>query len=215
MKDSNFDDEINWFTKALNHHENDEMAQALLSINFYCEENPDNAWGLIAKALINTSLSNFEESEKALKLIDLKKNSSTKFLVTYYAEWGRLYHEKNEMEKAIEYYDKRIEIQPDKTPAYIYKGGALARMGRYKEAKEQHLKATKLEGDPDEAFENLGNIFRAELNLEDAKDAFENSLKLCANDENVEKKLEDVNKAFELKKQINAIQKIRQKSSFK
>lgn len=210
MQDSNFDSDINWFNKAMNHDENNESAQALLSINFYCEENPDDASGLIAKAMINTQLSNFIEAEKTLKSIDLNKNKSSQFLKAYYIEWASLYDGKNELEKAIEFYDKRIAIDPEQTSGYIYKGGALAKLGRYEEAKKIHLHATKLEGDPEEAYTNLGLILRAELKLEEAKDAFENSLKLCSNDESVEKKLEDVTNAIELEKKINSIRMVKQ-----
>ena len=211
MEKSNFDTDINWFTKALNHNENNEQAQALLSINFYCEENPDHAWGFIAKAMINTELSNFIEAEKTLNSIDLIKNNSTQFLKAYYTEWARLYDGKNELEKAIEFYDKRIEIEPEQTGGYIFKGGILARLGRYEEAKKIHLQATKLEGNPEEAYLNLGLILRAELNLEEAQDAFENSLKLCSNYKEVEKNLEDVINALELNKKIKAIKTLQQK----
>lgn len=210
MQDSNVDSDINWFNKAMNHNENGESAQALLSINFYCEQNPDDVSGLIAKAMINTELSNFSEAEKVLKSIDLNKNSSAKFLQIYYTEWASLYKAKNELEKAIEFYDKRINISPDETGGYILKGAALAKLGKYEEAKDEHLKATQLEGNPEEAFTNLGLILRAELNLGEAKAAFENSLKIISNDESVEKNLEDVTNAIELQKKINSIRMVKQ-----
>jgi len=211
MQDSNFDPDINWFNKAMNHNENGESAQALLSINFYCEQNPDDASGLIAKAMINTELSNFSEAEKALKSIDLDKNSSDRFLQIYYTEWASLYKAINKLDKAIEYYDKRINISPEETGGYIFKGAALAKLGKYEEAKKEHLKATKLEGNPEEAFTNLGLILRAELKLGEAQAAFENSLKIISkNDEGVEKYLDDVTNAIELQKKINAIRMVKQ-----
>jgi len=84
------------------------------------------------------------------------------------------------------------------------KGAVLATLGKFEEAKKLHLQATKLEDDPDEAFFNLGLILRAELKLEEAKEAFENALELCPNEERVEKELEDVEKAMKLQKEIAA-----------
>lgn len=84
--------------------------------------------------------------------------------------------------EAIKWYNKVIEVIPDETIGYIFKGACLASAGKYELAKKEHLKATKLKGDPEEAFYNLALISRAEMKFEEAKDFCEKSLEMDPND---------------------------------
>ena len=195
-----------WFKRALRHDGAErEAAQALVSINYYLELHPDDVPGKIAKAMILNSLSNYDSAQKLLDSIDLDADSPPLMFTTFYNELGTTYIGKNMYEEAADCYDKMIEIKPQRTTGYILKGALLATKGNYQEAKELHLIATKLEGDPDEAFLNLGLIFRAELKLSKAKKAFKKALELTPDYEEAKKELEDVSAAIKLEKELKAL----------
>ena len=207
MQNDSYEEELNWFTKAMIHFENDELTQALLSINFYCEENPENGLGLVAKAMIHSQLCDFQEAEKVLQSIDIANNSSPRFLKIYYTEMANLCEGRNDLSSAIGYYDKLIEIEPNNAHGYILKGTALAKLGQFEAAKLAHKIATSLSGAPNEAFANLGLILRAQLKLDEAKFAFEKSMSLSSGNINLKKNLEDVKKGIELQQKISSLKK--------
>ncbi|VVM23157.1 hypothetical protein BSPWISOXPB_5416 [uncultured Gammaproteobacteria bacterium] len=57
----------------------------------------------------------------------------------------------NEFDKALEAYEKAIEIKPDKDEAYYGIGVAYASSNKFKEAIEAYEKAIKIKPDFDEA----------------------------------------------------------------
>jgi tetratricopeptide (TPR) repeat protein len=117
----------------------------------------------------------------------------------YYTELGNTYDEMGDYKEAIKWYEKVIELKPDQTNGYIFKGACLAAAGEYELAKEEHLKATKLKGHPEEAYYNLALICRAEMNFEQAKAYCKKSLKIDPNDASVKHCYEDIKKAIRLK----------------
>lgn len=75
-----------------------------------------------------------------------------------------------------------------------------ARDGRLAEAEEAHRKATSLRGDVDEAFLNLGLVLRAQGRFEEAAEAFECALAICAKYEEASEALADVREAIALRR---------------
>jgi len=67
---------------------------------------------------------------------------------------GYLWYEKKDYQKAIECYDKAIEIDPDLAPAYLFKGLMLSALGKYQKAIECF----------DEAIEHFDKIIKRESN---------------------------------------------------
>ena len=110
------------------------------------------------------------------------------------------FKETGNYQEALKWFDKMIEINPNETVGYILKGCCLAGMGKYKLAKLEHLKATQLKGDPEEAFYNLALISRAEMKFEEAKRYCEKSLKIDPDDKSVIHCYEDILEAIKLKK---------------
>jgi tetratricopeptide (TPR) repeat protein len=61
----------------------------------------------------------------------------------------------------------------------VFLGGVLARQGQFAEAKQCHSRAIRLATSlADEAYYNLGLIFRAERKYNDALKCFERAVKL-------------------------------------
>ena len=189
----------NWFDIALEHHGEQNYAQAILAIEKYIVRNPQIKNGKMLKAVIYGDLRNYDLVLKLLEDIKPTEEDGKGYAKVYYSELGDTYRELGEFDEAIRWYDKIIEILPNETVGYIFKGGCLASIGKYELAKKEHLKATKLEGDREEAFFNLALISRAEMKFEEAKEYCEKSLKIDPNDKAVVHCYNDVLQAIKMK----------------
>nr|WP_276020149.1 tetratricopeptide repeat protein [Acetivibrio straminisolvens] len=82
-----------------------------------------------------------------------------------------------EYEKAIEYYDKALELNPDSDKAYIGKARAFDALGKYEKALEFFDKAIEINGNSAEAYNakgiTLANLERYEESFENLKKAME------------------------------------------
>ena len=156
------------FDIALEHYKENNYSQALVAIGIYLEQNFKNKAGIILKAKIYRDLSNYNLALQILHENLPAKDSDKRYLNLFYFEIGKSYKEMGNYQEALKWFDKMIEIFPDETNGYIFKGACLASAGKYELAKIEHLKATKLKGNPEEAFYNLALISRAEMKFEEA-----------------------------------------------
>lgn len=187
-----------WFDKALVFQDEQNYSQAIVAIEKFISLNPGNKNGKLLKAVINGELSNYDLVLKLLNKIKPTKKDGVRYAKNYYRELGDTYKGIGRFEEAIKCYEKIIEIVPNETTGYIFKGCCLASFGKYELAKIEHLKATKLKGDPEEAYYNLALISRAEMHFEDAKKYCELSLKLDPNDKSVIHCYEDILAAIKM-----------------
>ena len=175
---------------------------ALFSIHEYLNSNPDDKPGRLLLGMIYGELSNYKRSFKILKEIQPLVTDNKTFHRLYYLQMGDNNRKIGKLNLAIEFYDKYIEVNPNSTNGYVFKGACFALKGEYVLAKEQHFIATKLKGHPEEAFYNLALINRAEMNFEEAKEYCEKSLKIDPKDKNVKHCLIDILETIELKKTV-------------
>ncbi|SHI68138.1 tetratricopeptide repeat protein [Aquimarina spongiae] len=70
-------------------------------------------------------------------------------------------HEKSDPEKAIEYYEKATQINPEYVDAYLNWGNVLLDQGQEEEAKEKYEKCLELDPNYKLAYHNLGLVHRA------------------------------------------------------
>ncbi|MEQ8238380.1 MAG: tetratricopeptide repeat protein [Cyclobacteriaceae bacterium] len=192
-----------WYNTSLEHLDQENYSQAILSIDCYIEQHPKNKNGRLLRAVIYGHLSNYNKVLEILADISPSDDDSTKYSKLYCTELGDTYKELGNFSEALNWYDQAIEIAPNETVGYIMKGCCLASMGDYEGAKTEHLKATKLEGDPEEAFYNLALIARAELKLEDAIEYCEKSLEIDPDDIKVIHCRKDILDAIRMKKEVN------------
>lgn len=199
------EEEEDWYKKALDHYGQDnQSAQALVSINHYLNQNPDNVYGRIVKSMVLASLANHVEAERILDSIDLTNSDDVKLKRLYQREFAELRFHQGRFDEAELHYNNIFRLYPEHTAPYILKGGFYSQLGRYDEAKELFEKALLYEGDTDEVYLNLGLVLRAELKLAEAKEAFRNALELDPDDERTQKELDDVIAALELENEIRA-----------
>ncbi len=102
---------------------------------------------------------------------------------------GYMLADRNErLEYAYDLLKRAIDISPD-NPAYLDSyGWVLYRLGRYQEALVQLERAVELDSDP-VMFDHLGDVYQALDKTEQARQAWERSLKLDPDNDNVREKI--------------------------
>lgn len=112
---------------------------------------------------------------------------------------GNLCERRGEFEKAIEYFNAAACDEPDDATYYIFQGSLLAKLGRLEEAEAMHRRATSCsEGCIDEAYYNLGLIYRSQRRFDDARNCLEIALEIDPEYQEALKVLQDVHKAIRL-----------------
>lgn len=187
-----------WFKEALKFQDENNFSQSLVSIKRYVKQNPQNKFGHLLEAIIYGHLSNYDKVLEILEDIKPIKDDEKVYSKLYYSELGDTYKEMGDYKEAVKWYDKVIEIYPNETVGYIFKGSCLASAGKYELAKTEHLKATEMKGDPEEAFYNLALISRAEMKFKEAKMYCEQSLEIDPDDLSVFHCYQDILKAIEM-----------------
>lgn len=152
-----------------------------------------------------------KELDKRVEEIQSKKPENELTAWDYLSKGNRAYDE-NEYDKAIEYYNKAIELDPDFADAYNNRGIAYRRKGECAKAIEDYNKAIELDPDYSEAYYNRGRAYRylkeydkaiedyskaIELNPEDAE-AYNSRGVAYADLKEYGKAIEDFSKAIEL-----------------
>ncbi len=94
---------------------------------------------------------------------------------------GFLYSDNEKYHVAIEFYQKAIEIKPDKYEAYNNMGIAYADLKQYQQAIEAYQKAVEIKSDYYMAYCNMGGAYDAMENFAKAIDSFNNAIKVNPN----------------------------------
>ena len=116
-------------------------------------------------------IARYEEAQKAFETaLTLVRDDESVFI---YAQLGRMYERKGELDKAEDWFKKCIAESPDFTTGYIFLAGMLAKSGRLDEAEKYHREALSKDGSVDEAFLNLGYVLRAKEQYEEALICFQ------------------------------------------
>jgi len=127
-------------------------------------------------------------------------------------EKGNTYYYKGNYDKAIEYYEKAIELKSD-DEVYYNMGYVYCNKGNYDKAIECYEKAIELKPDKNEAYNNMGNAYYNKGNYDKAIECYEKAIELKPdkdkayynmgnayyNKGNYDKAIECYEKAIELK----------------
>jgi len=132
----------NWFEKG-----NDWFDKGDFSKAFECYEKWLDANYILDEIASKIILAN---SNKALKA---NSNDAKAWLFK-----GIVYEKQEDYSKAIECYDKAIDLKPKYERAYNYKGNSLFGLGKHKEAIEYYDKAIALRSDYATAYNNKGVV---------------------------------------------------------
>jgi tetratricopeptide (TPR) repeat protein len=141
-------------------------------------------------------LRRYEEAKSALQ--ESIKHCREDKLHTRYAQMGHLYEGKGDLEEALEWYKKCIELEPQDAGYHIYAGGTLVRQGKLKEAEECYRVAIECpEGCVDEAYLNLGYVVSAQERFAEALEYSEKALEIDPEYEKAKWGLEDMKAALD------------------
>ena len=108
---------------------------------------------------------------------ELKESAVNYFNIAY------SFGEKGEHVKAIENYDKAIELNPNYEEAWYNKGWRLGKLERYEEAVACYDKVIELNPNDEEAWFNKGNEFGELERHEEAVACYDKAIELNPNDE--------------------------------
>jgi tetratricopeptide (TPR) repeat protein len=146
-------------------------------------------WYFYADALGQLAL--YEDSEKAFrKALKLSKGEMQSSIWSSFAEMLAAQGRHKAAERA---HRNAIRAKPKSGYSWVRFGGFLAKLGRLDEAQVCHRKATTLrEGAIDEAYLNLGYIYRAKGNYKLAKKCFLKAIQLDPDYSHAKAGLKDV-----------------------
>jgi tetratricopeptide (TPR) repeat protein len=161
----------------------------------YLLDYPDDglAWLLLGIEL--TAMARYEEAEQALvKALDLRPTAKS-FLPLI--DMGHLFKYSGDFDQAAAWYRKAAEADPTDATGYIFLGAVLARQGRFGEAEEAHRTATACpEGCVDEAYLNLGFVWRARERFAEAAECFREAIRLDPDYREAKSALRDVERCL-------------------
>lgn len=154
-------------------------------------------WYFYARCLSNSS--KYKEAIFwYLKLIRLLKKSKPSLLTSPYCGLGDLYKRKGNFRKAMEWYKKASEIEPDESSYLIFLGVLHYRLGEFEKAEIILEQATKcIEDYIDEAFYNLGVVLASQKRYQEALSNFEKAVKIDSKYDLAQSGIKDVKKALE------------------
>lgn len=135
-----------------------------------------SGWESLASALSDLSL--YSKARVALRRLETLGRDEDPYLVR--VRWGGYYNAMGDLMRAERWYMKAAGAAPG---ALVFLGGVLARQGRLAEARHYHRQATRAPEDDrlarDEAYFNLGLIYRAERRYREALANFDRAIALA------------------------------------
>lgn len=142
----------------------------------YTKTYPKKFWGWVALADVLARLARFQEARQALRRVE--RLAPPNRHADIYVEWGHFYNKKCALKTAERWYRRALKGKVT-MHRLVFLGGVLAKQGRLAEAKQCHSRAIRLStSSADEAYYNLGLIFRAERKYNEALKCFERAVKL-------------------------------------
>lgn len=163
----------------------------------YTSRYPENVWGWVALADILVRMAHYKAAHRALS--HAQKLAPANIRRHICVQWGHLYRESCDLKRAEKWYRRAVE-RTATTTGLTFLGAVLAKQGRFSEAKRCHRRAARLAtSPPDEAYYNLGLIFRAERRYAKALECFERAIKIDPKYEIAREARKDVLKALKLK----------------
>ena len=118
------------------------------------------------------------ESEETLWIDTLAKNPQC---WVAYNNLGMVYQRRGQMDDAIDYFQKALQLNPNYTQAHINLGSSLAQKGQVDAAILQYRQAAAVDPNRAEIFASLGNALFQKGQVDDAIAEYQQALKLNPN----------------------------------
>ncbi len=175
-------------------------AYAILLARRYLELDPEHVPIRVTLGRLLVELARYDEAEREHRLALRKCPDERRFLVL--AEIGHLFAEQHRDAEAVKWYRLAIAANPVDAGARIYLGALLAKLGRFDEAEAAHRSAIDecYEGAIDEAWLNLGFVYRATSRFREAADAFREAIAIDPHYKDARRALRDVERCIKWEK---------------
>ena len=131
--------------------------------------------------ILSSNIDIIKDDDLKDEIVKIKNGKSTKDVEKLF-NMGNAYDDEGNYDKAIEYYQKTIELKPDNTEVYNNMGIAYNHKGSYDKAIEYYEKAIELNPDLSEAFNNMGNAYSDKGNYDKAIECYQKVIELNPDD---------------------------------
>jgi len=143
------------------------------------KENPYYMPFYLYKGETDIEKENFEDAKLVLnKAIDIADDPDQEMLNKIYVNLGAAYQKTEDFSKALEYYNKALEINKQNPKVFIYRGYLYFKKEKYKEAIDDFKTVLDLDPNNHLAQYNIGMSHYKLGNDYDAKDAFHKACEL-------------------------------------
>lgn len=165
---NNFDLAKSLFVEGLRHIQNEEYESAEYKLRASLKLLPQRMSTLTNLSAVLIKLKKYSEAESTIANIVAIDEAIAEAWLNY----GLIEKEKNRNHlKAIEYFDRALDINPSYPEAWLNRGAALIDLKCYQEAIDSYNKAIAVKADFAAAYSNLGNAL---LDIKQHQTAIEN-----------------------------------------
>lgn len=120
--------------------ENPSKSKAIESLDKIIKANPKDAWALYRKGWVLSDAGRYDESTDIMK----ESIAMDPYFASPWNAIGNNYWALKKYDKALEAYEKAIQLRPDKGLYWFNKGDALKEMGRTSESEAAYERASEL-----------------------------------------------------------------------
>ncbi len=157
----------------------------------YLAEHPDSIKALLDKGHALTKMARYEEALPVFESAIEKLGDQSPDAI--YGEIGNLYRDQGNFAKAIEYYQRQIDADPEDVTGRIFLGTLQYQQGAFEAAQETlRLGLTSAVGCVEELRYALGCVLRSMGKFEEAKAEFEFVLRIAPGDALAKNALKDL-----------------------
>lgn len=143
---------IEAYEQGFEHFNNEDLQDALASVDEAISLDPDYGAAYTLRAKINNGLLRFEEAvSDLLMVIELNPDN-----VSNYATLGKAYYRSGELEKAVTNFNIALEFDSEDAVTFYDRGLALSSAGDYESAVEDFGRAIELNPEYAEAYASRG-----------------------------------------------------------
>jgi len=162
---------------ALKYHKNGQLPEAEIIYRQIIEEESDNYNVL---NLFGILLFQHKRYEEAITYIE--KAVEIKPTAYFYINLGNIHSAKGDMDKAINYYNEALELNPDEAEPWFGLGVCYKNKNEYDKAIECYEKAISIRPSFYSAHINIGNIYKLKNELDKAVEFYKKALLFNQND---------------------------------